>query len=532
MFRSLQIALEVTRLAVSSLLRRFRLLPAHPDGPEGLRLALARLGTTFIKFGQALSMRRDILPDDYIAALQSLQDNVDPFPAEQAIRDIETGLGRPIGELFGWFDHEPLAAASVAQVHAARLPDGRSVIVKVRRPHIKTLIDRDMRALTWLARIGTAFTPSLKRYQPLRVIDEIRNNLRKEIDFRNEGRNIRRFGAAFADWSTVHIPGAIDGLVSETVIVQERSGGRRVDDPTIAPDGPRLARNFVDAYLHQIFVLGVFHGDPHPGNLFITEEGRICFHDLGLIGILDRAQRRRLASFANAFMRQDADWILDAAIELGILGGAMNRAYFRRGVSEIVADYADLPLEEWSLADAFLRVTRLGQAQNVLVPFDLLILMRAMFLAETAVRILDPEFQLLEFLRAKGPAVLKTGMTQADLGGPIDRLKDEALSAAQDLPALLGLLLRKLGSDGEGLILGLHVRELTGAKEQAGRSINRLALAIATVGLYISGALLMQHSVGPRIFGDIPLLATVLLALALWFTLRLARRISRSEEVD
>src|SRR6516165_8934837 len=147
MFRLGRIAFEVLRFALSSLLRRLHLLPAHPAAPERLCLALAGLGTTFIKFGQALSMRRDMLPDDYVAALQALQDHISPFPVEEAIREIKDGLGRSIPELFERFGYEPLAAASIAQVHAANLPDGRSVIVKVRRPHIKRQIDRDMQAL-------------------------------------------------------------------------------------------------------------------------------------------------------------------------------------------------------------------------------------------------------------------------------------------------------------------------------------------------------------------------------------------------
>jgi ubiquinone biosynthesis protein len=439
-------------------------------------------------------------------------------------------LKRPINQLFEWFERKPLAAASVAQVHAARLFDGRHVIVKVRRPHIKARINHDMRALAWLARIAVAVSPTVKHYQPLHVIDEIWNNLQKEIDFRQEARNIRRFTTAFAEWDTVHIPAAIDDLVSETVIVQARSSGRRIDDPAVAPDGARLARNFVDAYLHQVLVLGAFHGDPHPGNLFITPEGRICFHDFGLIGVLDGAARRKLAAFTNAFMRRDADWLLDSAIDLGVLGGKMDRAHFRRGLSEIIADYAALPVKDWSLADAFLRVTRLGRGQNVLVPYDLLILMRALYLAEHVVRVLDPKFELLEHLRAKGPEVLNAAMEPSDWGGSLDRVKHDALTAALDLPAALGLLLRKLGPDGEGLNLGMHIREFDGIKEHLGRSINRLALALVAASLYVAGALLMQHSIGPRMWGDIPVLAMIAFVLALLLTFRLMRAISRSEE--
>lgn len=526
--RLLRIVYEVLTFALAVLLLRLRLSRSDASAPERLCLGLARLGTTFIKVGQALSLRRDLLHDDYVAALQSLQDHIAPFPAKDAIREIERGLARPVGETFVDLDRDPLAAASVAQVHAARLKDGRDVIVKVRRPAIKAQIDRDMRALMWVTRLAVALVPRLSHYEPVRLIDEIWANLRKEIDFRREAQNIRRFALVFADWPAIYIPGVIDDLVSETVIVQVRSGGRRIDDPTLKADGRRLAQTFVDAYLHQIFVLGVFHGDPHPGNLFITDDQRICFHDFGLIGFLDRATRRKLAAFTNAFMRQDADWLLDAAIDLGVLGGDLDRSQFRRGLADIIADYAALPLKEWSLAEAFLRVTRLGQAQNVFLPYDLLILMRTMFLAENTVAVLDPDFQLLENLQAKGPEVLKAALEQSGWSGSLDRLKHDAASAMQDLPAVLGSWMRRLNQEGEGLGLSLRVHELHDLKEHFTRSSNRLALALVTLGLYVAGSLLMLHSVGPRIWGDMPAFAAFAFALALWFTWRLARAISRS----
>jgi ubiquinone biosynthesis protein len=488
----------------------------------------ARLGTTFIKFGQALSMRRDILPDEYVAALQSLQDHIAPFSAEEAVHEIEKGLGRPIKELFSKFDKKPLAAASVAQVHTAKLHDGRQVIVKVRRSGIKTQIDHEMRALTVVTRIAMLLMPRLKHYQPLRIVEEIWSNLRKEIDFRQEARNIRLFVTAFADWPAIYIPDVIEDLVSETVIVQVRSSGRRVDDPAIKAEGPRLAQDFVDAYLHQIFVLGVFHADPHPGNIFITSTGRICLHDFGLVGVLDRSTRRKLAAFTNAFVHQDADWLLNAAIDLGVLGGEMNRAEFRRGIAEIIADYSARPLKEWSIAEAFLRITRLGQAQNVFIPYELVILMRAMFNAEHAVRTLDPEFQLLESLRTKGPEVLKAALEQADWNVTIDRLKHDTLAALQELPAIVGAWTRRLNEEGEGLGLSLRLQGLENLEAHLDRSSNRVALALVTLGLYIAGSLLMLHSLGPRLYDDIPALAAVAYALALWFTFRLARGISRS----
>lgn len=528
LLRLFHITFELLRFAAGAASTRLHLTRARLRPPERLCLTFARLGTTFIKFGQALSMRRDFLPDEYVVALQSLQDHIAPFPTQDAVREVEESFGRRIKELFARFDDKPLAAASVAQVHTAELQDGRQVVVKVRHAGIKTQINRDMQVLRAVTRLAVVLMPRLRHYQPLRIIDEIWSNLRKETDFRQEARNIKQFAAAFADWSTIHVPGVIDDLVSEAVIVQERSSGRRIDDPAIRAEGPRLAQDFVDLYLHQIFVLGMFHGDPHPGNLFITAEGRICFHDFGLVGRLDRAARRKLAAFTNAFVHQDADWLLDAAIDLGVLGGKLDRAEFRRGLTEIMADFAARPLKDWSLAEAFLRITRLGQAQNVFIPYDLVVLMRAMFNVEHAVRTLDPDFQLLENLQTKGPEVLKTAMEQGDWKATIDRLKLDVLAAMQDLPAVLGSWTRRLNQDGEGLGLSIRLQGLAGLQAHLDRGSNRVALALVTLGLYIAGSLLMLHSIGPRIYDDVPAFAALAYALALWFTFRLARGIARS----
>ena len=238
--------------------------------------------------------------------------------------------------------------------------------------------------------------------------------------------------------------------------------------------------------------------------------------------------RRKLAAFASAFLRQDADWLLDAAIDLGVLGGAMDRSAFRRGLAAIIGDYAMLPVQEWSLAEAFLHVTRLGQAQNVFVPYDLIVLMRTMFLAEHVVRVLDPKFELLPSLQKNGAEALKEALEQSDWKSTLDRLKLDAVTAAHDLPAVLGSWTRRLSREGEGLGFSVRVQGLDGLEQHLDRSNNRVALALVTLGLYIAGSLLMQHSIGPRLYDDVPILAALAYGLALWFTLRLIRAITRS----
>jgi ubiquinone biosynthesis protein len=519
--RVIRIASAVAALLLFAVRLRMVATAAGPTLPRRLCTTLEGLGTTFVKLGQALSLHRDLLPDEYADALQDLQDRVSPFPGEQAMREVEAVLRRPLAELFAAFESTPLAAASIAQVHAASLHDGRTVIVKVQRPGIRAQIDQDMRILAAVLRVTLVFVPRLRRFQPQRLVEEAWANLRRETDFRKEARSIRRFEEAFRDWPTVYIPGVVDELYGESVLVQARSGGRRVDDPSIAADGPRLARAFVDAYLHQFFVLGVFHGDPHPGNLFVTDDGRLCFHDFGLVGYLDRATRRSLALFVQAFAHQDAGWLLDAAIDLGVIGRDVDRARFRRGLEEIMADYAALPLKDWSLAEAFHRVVRLGG--GVALPHNLLILMRTLFEVESTVRALDPEFRLLEELLAKGEETLAAVLRERRAAGPLERLKSEAALTAQDLPAVLGAWLHRLQEEGEAPQLGLRHHGLERIERSVQRAGERIGLGLVALGLYVAASLLMQHGVGPRVLGDLPLLALLGYGLALWLTFRVVR---------
>lgn len=265
---------------------------------------------------------------------------------------------------------------------------------------------------------------------------------------------------------------------------------------------------------------GVFHGDPHPGNLFVLDDGRICFHDFGLVGFLDRGTRTNLVAFMQAFVQQDGEWLLDTYLELGILGGAPNQVEFRAGLEEIIQDYSCKPLKDWSFGEAFLRIARIGHGQNIRLPQHLLVLMRAVFLMESTVRKLDPEFNLREGLFAKAPETLKS------ITGPVDaeqltaRLKYETLLSLRDLPTCLSRTLRRLRSEGLELTVNHHGLDRLG--QEIHTVSTRVSLALVTLGLYIAASLLMQHSIGPK-WGDTPILAIGGYVLALWNTWRLSR---------
>lgn len=523
-FRFIWISSNLWAYAAWWLLVRLHLLRPAEHPARRLSRMLERLGTTFVKLGQGLGLRRDLLPDEYVAALEGLQDRVAPFPGALAVAEITRALGKPPGALFATFDETPLAAASIAQVHRARLKDGTEVIVKVRRPDIRHQVAQDMHLLRLTVRALQWLLPWLRRYAPLDIIAEAEDGLRREMDFREEARSMQRFREAFEDWPTIHIPAVFGPLSTDSVLVQARSGGRRVDDMSLGEQGPALAKAFVAAYLHQFFVLGLFHGDPHPGNLFIMEDGRICFHDFGLVGFLDRDSRRNLAAFMQAFVHQDADWLLDAYLDMEVLAGDLDIAVYHAGLERLLEDYARLPLKDWSFAVAFLRIARLGGGRDVRFPRNLLVLMRTLFLMETTVRSLDPEFNLLDGLAGQAEPIAKAAFEERAATGKA-RLGYEAGIVVQDLPDALGKWLRRVRR--QGLEVRLRHRGLQDLEQHLDRSSNRLSLALLALGLYIASALLTTLESGVRLAG-IPLPALIGLGLAVLVTLRLLAGISRS----
>lgn len=505
-----------------------RLLRPSVSPATRLCQMLEKLGTTFVKLGQGLSLRQDVLPEDYVKALQSLQDHVPGFASDLARSEIEEALGDSIENLFAEFDSTPLAAASIAQVHKARLPDGSPVIVKVRRPGLRNQVLRDVRLLKLVLRAVLTLAPQLQPYSLLEVVRESGLNLMKEMDFRLEMRHIQRFRAAFKDSSTIHIPAAIPELCTESVMVQEMSGGRQITDPAVQENGPQLAINFADAYLQQFFVMGCIHADPHPGNLFIMDDGKICFHDFGMVGLIDISTRRKLAGFFLALISQDSEWLLDSYLDLGLLGAEVDRQQVQRGMSELIQEYASVSLNEWSLAKAMLSAARMGWGFQLRMPYHLLLIMRALLIMESTLRSLDPQFNMAAYWRDKGTTLMTTALKELEGGPTSARLKYEAALVAQELPGALARLLRN--SRTGKFEIPLHHHGLRDFENHIDRSSNRISLALVALGLYIASSLLAQGEFKPM-FAGIPLIALGGYTLALWVTLRLLRGISRSGRV-
>lgn len=502
---------------------------ARAKVPMRLRRTLERLGPPFIKLGQALSLRRDLLPDDITAELQRLQDAVEPFSTTLARKEIEGSLGKPLTEIFGSFEDTPFAAASIAQVHRARLPDGREVIVKVRRPGIRAAIDRDMRLLVAVLRVLEKWIPAIRSYDPESLAREIWARMQIETDLHREALNVRRFVEGLRERPEAWVPDVVEELCTESILVQEFSHGCRIDDPKLAPQGPRLAQALVALYVHQFFVMGVFHGDPHPGNLFVLADGRLCFHDFGVVGELSRTMRRQLAVFLLALADQDEDWLIDAATDLGLLSPTVDRGLAHQRVSAVLAEYASRPLSDWSLGDVLVRLMRLGRASGIAIHTRLAILARAGLLIEQVLRGLDRNITVVGALAHAAPGVMERLLASEPEQSALLRLESETSSVVQRLPGLAAHWLRYVRGEGGRAPVSLHVGSSNGIPRPPEPNVDRVALALVTLGIYVASALLALSGGGPRALGGIPILAAIGFALALWLTLRIGRGITAAE---
>ena len=480
---------------------------------------LEDLGTSFVKLGQHLSLRSDLFPPDFIEELQKLQDQVKPFPGAEAIAAVERAFGKPVAQLFVRFDEQPLAAASVAQVHTARTFDGREIVVKILRPGVAVQVERDMRILYAVARLASRFSAFLTRYKAPEVVREVAASLRKELDLREEARNARRFADAFRGSQTIDIPDVILELCAETAMVQERSFGRRVSELDTAA-GAQLAQNLIDAYVEMFFALGFFHGDPHPGNVFIRDDGRLALHDFGIVGSLDRGTRHSLAAFMLAFTEQDTEWVLDSWLALGMLSRSAERDRLRPAVATLMSEYSRRPISEWSVGEAFGRLLSATRGYNFDVPLHLLVLARTIMLIESMVRLLDPGFSLLDSLARRSREVMASalGSDQKETR----RLQFEAAVASVEWQRLLASSVRKFRE--EGVRLRMDHEGLPELAEHIVRGSSRVALALVTLGLYLAASLLMQVRSGPEI-GGYPLLPAIFYVVAGWFTIRLVRHL-------
>ncbi len=433
----------------------FYLFPRRRDTSaplgERIRLALEELGPIFIKFGQAISTRRDLLPKDIADELAKLQDEVPPFPAEEAIAILDAAYGKPVAEVFERFDVEPFAAASIAQVHTAKLPDGPEVIVKVLRPGVQAQIERDIEVLRLLAGLADRYWEHGKRLRPLEIVDEYENTIIDELDLMREAANAAQLKRNFAGSDKLYVPEIYWDFCRPEVLVQERIYGIPISDmDALRESGANiqmLAENGVEIFFTQVFRHNFFHADMHPGNIFVIvtdpERPKYAAVDFGIVGTLSPSDQRYLAENFLAFFDRDYHRIAKLHLESGWVPEGTRIDQLEMAMRTVCEPIFNKPLAEISFAQVLMRLFRVAQRFDVEIQPQMILLHKTLFNIEGLGRQLYPQ---LDLWKTAHP-VLKQWMR--DQVGPAAILEDlreflpQLRELLRDLPAAIRYLAEK-----------------------------------------------------------------------------------------
>ncbi len=457
-----------------------------------IRLAMEALGPTFIKLGQLFATRVDVFPPAWIAEFEKLQSKVPPVPFAELAPHLETALGLPATEIFLELDIDAFAAASMAQVHRAKLQDGTPVILKIRRPGIEKKIEADLRIMQHIARLAEHEIPDAHRYQPVMMLAQFRRSLRRELDLLMEAHNIERFRTNFADDETVHIPKVYWDYTSEILNVQEEligiPGTHLGEARAAGLDLPVLAARGADAVLKMILVHGYFHADPHPGNVIYLPGNRVGMIDFGMVGRLTEYRRNQIVNLLDALTRKDEEGML--AVLLDWTGdGEVDEAKLGYDVSELVFSYDNLQLKDVKIGPLLTDITAIIRENGLVLPADLTLLFKALITLEGLGQQLDPHFHMLDHLapfvreviveRYRPAAVIKRGRKS---------LK-EALEVVSGLPRDMAKLLREARRG--HLRIDLDLKRLDQFGHQLDRASSRITMGILTAALIIGSSIVM-----------------------------------------
>ncbi len=497
--------------------------------PERLRLAMVELGPTFIKLGQILSTRPDIIPKEYADEFGKLQDRVPSIPMEEVEGEIHRELGYPIDELFSELSDYPIAAASMAQVHRGRLKSGEDVVVKIRRPGLKQVIETDVDILMGLAYLIEHHIPAGEIYDPIGIVKEFRRSINREMDFSREGHTIDRFAANFAGTSTVHVPRVFWEYTGETVLTMEYVDGIKVSDmdrlQSEGYDLKKIAHNGADAFLKQVLVDGLFHGDPHPGNFFILPQNIICMLDYGMVGRLDAELKFQLADLLMAVLNRDVDSVISLLLYSGEIIEDINTKHLKRDLSELIDDYYEIPLQEINAGKLLTEFIEILTHYRIKFPADLMLLGKALITIEGIGRQLDPEFNMIEHLRPFMEKLVKEKATPANVSREMFRIAQSYGALAKNLPRDIKEFINRVNHN--KFKIDLEHRGLEKLITDLDKSSNRLSFSLLIASIIVGSSLIMQTEKGPMLFG-FPMLGLLGYSIAGFLGLWLAIGILRS----
>jgi ubiquinone biosynthesis protein len=501
--------------------------------PQRLRMAFGELGPSFIKLAQMLSTRPDLVTEEYANEFKKLQDRVPPFSSEKAVRMIESEFKVSLADIFSDFDTVPVAAASIAQVHNAVLNTGEKVIVKVQRPDIREVIETDIVILSAIARLMLKYIPESKYFDPQGIVNEFAKTVKRELDFIMESKNAQRFRRNFEGHPDIYIPAVYTDFLSARVIVMEKIEGVKIDDikgiDDLGIDRRGLAKKGVDAYFKMIFEDGFFHADPHPGNIFIMNDGRIGFMDFGIVGWLSPEMIENIARAFLAVINKDFDRLIDIYIDLGLVEDQVDldafRREFRADLVYMMEPLYDLTISEINFPEYLEAITHLVIKHGLRVPTDLLLMNRTILIVDNIGRRLDPKFNLISAAEPYAAKLVKKRMSPESILGKTKNNITELGELFLDTPKQINRLLRKTLRD--EISFKIDPVGMEKLIKDIDRSSNRIAFSLIVASIIMGSSMLIQSNIGGKIFG-LPAVGAIGFLVAFLLGMRLLISIIRS----
>ena len=477
--------------------------------PERIRRVLEELGPTFIKLGQVLSTRPDLIPAELAVELSKLQQEVPPFAFDEARQIVESELDRPLDELFEHFESEALAAASIGQVHRARLRNGEEVVVKVQRPHIASTVEVDLEILLHLSTLLERHVEEAELHRPTRIVEEFTRVIESELDYQNEAAHVERFAALFNHDPTVYVPKVFRDLTTHRVITLEyvdvipTTDDRRLDAAGL--DRHELAARGADLALRQVFLYGFFHADPHPGNVFALTNNVICLLDFGMMGRLSRHTREQLAQVIYAVARRDSTAASSALLRLAEQDEAadLDSAQLERDVAAFIDLHVPTRLSTLDLGTAFAALFDLLGRNRLRLPVDIVTTLKALASVEQLATRLDPDLNLIAKAEPYLRRILKDRLRPTRLMREVVESGAELIDLSREIPRNLRDVTR-LAKRGK-LSLGFKHDGLGGFIDSNERIANRVSFAIVVAALIVGSSLIVHSQIPPKWF-DIPLI--------------------------
>ncbi len=466
-----------------------------------IKMVLQELGPSFIKFGQVMSNRQDLLPQDLIEELVTLQDRVQPIDF-QVVKDIiESEFKKPLDQIFALVNQQPLAAASIGQVHFARLYDDTDVVIKVQRPNIKKAIESDIEVMYDIAKLAEQWITELRHFNPMDLVKTFEKAVHKETNFLSEAANQETFRKNFKDEPNVHVPKLYKELCTEKVLVMEMIRGCKVSQPTIMKEwglNPKeIALKGVDLYFKQVFDYGFFHADPHPGNILVMPNGKICFIDFGMMGRIPERDRRHIADILIGASRHNAAMIIKAILAISKQRVMHNISELENELQEMIDEFASTPLEVINMGDFGKRLFRLISDYRIPIPTDYMLLIRALIMIEGTGQQLDPDLNVLDNAMPYSRRLVEEKYTIANL---FEATKQSSLDVLLDMRDILAQ-----AKEGE-LKIKLDHEHWKEFSMRLDRYTSRISFSIVLSSMILSSALL-AHSNVPPYWNGVPILA-------------------------